>query len=340
MTRFIKMLVTNYSHLIHEPLLKHLEENNVLNNAQNGFRPKRSTTQTVFQYTSDLYQNLNLNKDTVAVYVDFRKAFDTVSHSTLLKKLKLYKLSPQYLKIIENYLDNRKQLTQINTVTSDLKPVHFGVPQGSILGPTLFILYINDIINVINKCSYYLYADDMVIYTPILGADSMQNVQSDVNAVYKWCNKNKLTINVGKTKAQYFPRNSNIHTKIFESNNPIYINNTKLQYEEHFRHLGIELDHLLSMRNTFDQIYKNASHKLYICVIVNYYLQLYKLCRCTCVFMFCSSHLVCVACTMFVYCCQQQPVTYSWLAYMVGLVPTLQSPSLNFTYLDRKKKSL
>ena len=104
----------------------------------------------------------------------------------------------------------------------------------------------------------------MVIYTPILGADSMHNVQSDVNAVCKWCNKNKLTINVGKTKAQYFPRNSNIHTKTFESNNPIYINNAKLQYEQHFRYLGIELDYLLSMRNTFDQIYKNASHKLYI----------------------------------------------------------------------------
>ena len=92
----------------------------------------------------------------------------------------------------------------------------------------------------------------------------MQNVQSDVNAVYKWCNKNKLTINVGKTSAQYFPRNSNIDTKTFELNNPIYINNIKVQYEQHFQYLGIELDHLLSMKNTFDQIYKNASHKLYI----------------------------------------------------------------------------
>ena len=251
-------------HLIHDPLQKHLENNNMLNSAQNGFRPKRSTTQTVFQYTSDLYQNLNINKDTVAVYVDFRKAFDTVAHGTLLKKLKLYKLSPKYLRILENYLDNRKQLTQINTTTSNLKPVPFGVPQGSILGPTLFILYINDIINVITKCSYYLYADDMVIYTPILDADSMQNVQTDVNAIYKWCNKNKLTINVSKTKAQYFPRNSNIQSKTFESNNPIFINNSKLQYEQHFRYLGVELDQSLSMKNTFDQIYKNASHKLYI----------------------------------------------------------------------------
>ena len=203
------------------------------------------------------------------------KAFDTVSHSTLLKKLKLYKLSPQYLEIIENYLNDRKQLTQINTVTSNLKPVPFGVPQGSILGPTLFIMYINDVIDVITKCSYYLYADNMVIYTPISGADSRQNVQSDVNAVYKWCNKNKLTINVGKTKAQYFPRNSNIDTKTFESNNPIYINNAKLQYEQHFRYLGIEVDHQLLSRNTFDQIYKNASHKLYIYRLIRGSLTMY-----------------------------------------------------------------
>ena len=71
----------------------------------------------------------------------------------------------------------------------------------------------------------------------------MQNVQNDVNAIYKWCNKNKLTINVGKTKAQYFPRNSNVQSKTFESNNPIYINNSKFQYEQHFRYLGIEFNY-------------------------------------------------------------------------------------------------
>ena len=140
----------------------------------------------------------------MAVYVDFRKAFDTVSHTTLLKKLKIYKLCLPYLNIIENYLTDRQQLTQINSTTSSLKSVPYGVQQGSILGPTLvlFIMYISNVAKEIKKCSYYLYADDMVIYTPIKGVESMPDLQQDVDTVFAWCNKNKLTIKVNKTKAQ------------------------------------------------------------------------------------------------------------------------------------------
>ena len=109
--------------LIHKPLLEHLKTNNLINNCQNGFRPKRSTMQTVFQYTSELYQNLNSNYDTVAVYVDLRKAFDTVSHELLMGKVKGYKISQKYVDILTNYLSNRQQKNIVNNSISSLKPV-------------------------------------------------------------------------------------------------------------------------------------------------------------------------------------------------------------------------
>ena len=178
--------------------MRHLENNNLINTYQNGFRPKRSTIQTVFEYTTDLYQNFNKYKDTVAVYVDLRKAFDTVSHEILLRKLKDFKLSDKYHNIFLNYLKNRQQQTLINNTVSKLMPVPYGVPQGSVLGPTFFILYINDVINVIKNCLCYLYADNMVLYRTLEDEDCIKGFQADTDNVYEWCKRNKLTINIEK----------------------------------------------------------------------------------------------------------------------------------------------
>ena len=147
-------------------------------------------------------------------------------------------------------------VTQINNTVSGHKPVPFGVPQGSILGPTLLIMYINDVVKEIKNCSCYLYADDMVIYTPLDDVVRLANMQQDLDRVFQWCNKNKLTININKTKAQLFPRNSNIDVNDLTLNNQVKINSVTLHYEHHFRYLGIELDQLLTMKNTCDQIYK------------------------------------------------------------------------------------
>ena len=136
--------------------------------------------------------------------------------------------------------------------------------QALVLGPTLFIMYINDVVEVIERSSCYLCADDMVIFKPLTEQDNIGELQSDVNNIYKWCKINKLTINTSKMKAQYFPRNSYINTKEFYNENPITINNVNLIYEHNFRYLGIEIDNLLTMKPTYDAIYKNASHKLYI----------------------------------------------------------------------------
>ena len=179
--------------------MRHLENNNLINTYQNGFRPKRSTIQTVFEYTTDLYQNFNKYKDTVAVYVDLRKAFDTVSHEILLRKLKDFKLSDKYHNIFRNYLKNRQQQTLINNTVSKLMPVPYGVPQCSVLGPTFFILYINDVINVIKNCSCYLYADDMVLYRTLEDEDCIKSFQADMDNFFNPIQINNKTLHYEHT---------------------------------------------------------------------------------------------------------------------------------------------
>ena len=143
-------------------------------------------------------------------------------------------------------------------------PVPYGVPQGSVLGPTFFILYINDVIEVIKKSSCYLYADDMVLYRTLEDDDCLKDFQTDMDNVYEWCKRNKLTINIEKTKAQLFPKNANIDPLLLQNNNPIQINNKTLHYEHTFQYLGIDIDQHLTIKTVRDSIYRNATHKLYI----------------------------------------------------------------------------
>ena len=107
-------------------------------------------------------------------------------------------------------------------------------------------MYIKDVVKEIEKYLYYLYADDMVIYTPPENADKLAELHQDLDRVFAWYNTNKLTMNINKTKAQLFPQNSNTELNSLFQNNPVRINNTNLQYEYHFRYWGIELDHLLT----------------------------------------------------------------------------------------------
>ena len=138
------------------------------------------------------------------------------------------------------------------------------VPQGSVLGPTFFILYINDVISAVKHCSCYLYADDMVLYRMLENEECIRKFQTDMDNVYEWCNRNKLTINIEKTKAHLFPKNPNTDPIFLHNNNPIKINSKTLHYEHTFRYLGIDIDQHLSMKTVCDSIYRNATHKLYI----------------------------------------------------------------------------
>ena len=230
---------------MHHQLSQFIERNNILTNYQNGFRPKRSTIQTVFDFTTNLYQINNNNRDTLALYIDYQKAFDTVNHERLIKKFRELNFGPEVCAWLYSYLTNRTQKTFVNNTVSSSLPVLYGVPQGSVLGPLLFIVYLNDITNRVHDCKYFLYADDIVLYKDI---DSLSNpngfehIQNDFTRIEDWCRVNELTVNALKTKAQFFPRNKFLDCDTFKRNNYLKMGNYNTGYTDTFKYLGVEID--------------------------------------------------------------------------------------------------
>ena len=131
---------------------------------QFGFRKKCSTAHSLIEITEKIKESINQGKFGCGIFIDLKKAFDTVNHKILLKKLEHYGVRGAILKWFESYLTDRKQYVFYNGVSSDTKIVTCGVPQGSVLGPLLFLLYINDLPNISEKLNFFLFADDTNIY--------------------------------------------------------------------------------------------------------------------------------------------------------------------------------
>ena len=148
--------------LIHNKLYPYLEENNILTTKQNGFRKQHGTPDTIFKLITQIIDNLNRKKVTIAIFIHFKKAFYTLDHEFLLQKLSQLNLSANLLKWFENYLTGRSQMTYMDSQTSPVANLTLGVPHGSILGPLLFNLYINGLPNIVQP-DMILYADDSVI---------------------------------------------------------------------------------------------------------------------------------------------------------------------------------
>ena len=204
--------------LIHNKLYPYLEENGILTPKQNGFRKQHGTPDTIFKLITHITDNLNKKKAIIAVFIDFKKAFDTLDRLILVQKLSKLNLSPNLLKWFECYLSGRTQVTYMNSCTSPVANLTYGVPQGSILGPLLFNLYINGLPSIVQS-NMILYADDSVVFASgNTFQEACSKVQSDLNGVDIWCRYHKLSINVNKTKAMSFGHCKPQHCNVKESN--------------------------------------------------------------------------------------------------------------------------
>ena len=153
-----------FEHLISHRFKMYLDQNKVLTKVQHGFRKSHYTISSITTLLHNIYNCVNEDKDMYLVFLDLKKAFDTVSHSILINKLCTIGIDITTVKWFESYLENRQQYVKFNNEISALDNILYGVPQGSVLGPTLFSLYINNLAGVLGTEGLLLYADDTVIY--------------------------------------------------------------------------------------------------------------------------------------------------------------------------------
>ena len=239
--------------IISNRLKQYLQDHDILTEKQHGFRKKRSTLSAIVEFLHNIYNNLSAGFDSNIIYLDLKKAFDTVHHKMLLHKLKLIGLDEKSVKWFDSYLQDREQQTKMNGFVSSSKTVKYGVPQGSILGPTLFSIYINDLAELVN-CSLIFYADDTVLLdkNPTI-------LQENLNIVDNWCKKNLLTINCKKShwmKSQFLIKNDENVDIQYKLGDTVLTNVTE------YRYLGLLVDSQLNFHAHREHVVNRVNYKL------------------------------------------------------------------------------
>ena len=173
-------IIKTFECIIRDRLVNYLEDANLISCNQHGFRKKRSCLTQLLSHIEFIYRCLNNGDEVDVIYLDYSKAFDKVDHKVLLEKLKRYGIGGNVLRWIEKFLTNRSQTVQVEGVLSSSQPVVSGVPQGTVLGPILFLLYINDLLPVLKSCKGLCFADDTKLISRVLGKECTGRlVQSD-----------------------------------------------------------------------------------------------------------------------------------------------------------------
>ena len=184
--------------VIRKKLVNYFELNNIINNNQHGFRKNHNCSTQLLSHLCYLMSCLVNGNEIDFIYIDYAKAFDKVDHNLLLYKLEQYGVNGKYLRWLEQFLKGRTQVVKVNGTFSYPTSVDSGVPQGSVLGPLLFIIYINDLPGVIKHSRLLTFADDMKIVKEISVASDTSLLQEDLNNVIEWSRKNNMKLNMEK----------------------------------------------------------------------------------------------------------------------------------------------
>ena len=257
--------------IIYKRVLKYLDKHNMLFQGQYGFRKNHSTNLATIELTTKLLQAIDNNEYTIGVFLDLAKAFDTVNHEILLKKLEHYGIRGIALKWFENYLTNRKHIVKYKLEKSVSLTVKCGVPQGSILGPLLFLIYMNDISRCSEILSIILFADDTNLFFNHKNLDTLQmTMNNELSNIASWLSANKLSLNIKKTHFIIFKSRG----KKINQNVSIKIDNQEIEQVKHTKFLGLHIDNELSWKYHIEQVASKISRMTGIMAKARHYLSL------------------------------------------------------------------
>lgn len=235
---------------LYEAIISHIDVN------QHGFVKGRSTTTNLTYYTSYILLNMERGNQIDSIYTDFSKAFDRVDHNLLIFKLERLGIKGALLNWVRSYLSDRKQFVRYAGVISNEILVTSGVPQGSHLGPLLFIIFINDLSYLLRMIKFLLYADDLKIYTVVRNNNDSELLQNNLNIVHNWCSLNGMELNVDKCMVISFSRKKSTTHHAYK------VNGSTLESKTLINDLGILLDSKLTFKHHIDMVYCKSKRML------------------------------------------------------------------------------
>ena len=236
--------------IIRDSLNKHLLDNNLLSDHQYGFMSGRSCTTQLLTTINDWMLLLDDKKPVDVVYLDLQKAFDKVPHMRLLTKLTAYGVTGPIFEWIKDFLTNRTQFVTVGTENSPEVPVTSGVPQGSVLGPTLFIYFINDMPDTLD-CTVKIFADDTKAYTEVQSTEQRDRLQRNIDNLLHWTNLWQIKFNCSKCKILHIGRKNPCYNYVM---NGLNLQETKLEKD-----LGIYVDNNLTFEGHINEIVNKAN---------------------------------------------------------------------------------
>ena len=242
-------------HIIFSQVMDHFDSHNILDDSQHGFRPSRSCESQLIITSQDLAKSLDNQEQVDAIVLDFSKAFDHVPHQRLLLKLKHYGIRDSLLGWIDNFLTKRSQRVVVVGQSSEWAPVTSGVPQGTVLGPLLFLAFINDLpAGLTSKAR--LFADDCLIYRSISSITDAEDLQADLNSLHQWSSKWQMKFNVDKCHTMRITLRRNIIDTKY------HLGGSTLSMVTEYPYLGLTLTNNLSWQCHINGITNRANRML------------------------------------------------------------------------------
>ncbi|XP_015762197.1 PREDICTED: RNA-directed DNA polymerase from mobile element jockey-like [Acropora digitifera] len=243
-----------FEKIVYDQQYQYLNDNKLLSSCQSGFHSLHSTLMALLEATNSWSVNIDNSFLNGVVFIDLKKAFGTIDHEIILRKLSYFDADQANIKWFQSYLSDRTQRCNVNGSLSTTSTVTCGVPQGNILGPFVFLMYLNDLPNCLRDAAPRMFADDTNI---TLSADLKLAVTSELNNFTCWLRANRLSLNVAKTELKIIGSRQRLHAQCDEID--ICIDDKMIERAGHTKSLGLTIDAQLSWSKHVDEIWEKAS---------------------------------------------------------------------------------